>query len=134
MCHLILFMPVIALPIFWLMPLNFSVPIYVVIALLSGLSYWLITRSMRKPVTTGAESLIGTKAEVVSRLSPDNPAKYLVRAEGELWTAHCAKSLRPGEQVNIAAVDGISLVVERSHNDSIEGEQTGTNSNERHCH
>ena len=98
MCHLILFMPVIALPIFWLMPLNFSVPIYVVIALLSGLSYWLITRSMRKPVTTGAESLIGTKAEVVSRLSPDNPAKYLVRAEGELGTDHCCKSLRAGEQ------------------------------------
>ena len=87
-------------------------PSWFVTALVSGSLYWLITRSMMKPVTTGAEGLVGVNAEVVSRLSPNNYRKYLVRAGGELWTAHCDSSLQPGEQVNIAAVDGIRLVVE----------------------
>lgn len=47
-------MPVIALPIFWLMPPNLAVPIYAVIALVSCLFYWLITRSMMKPIAAGA--------------------------------------------------------------------------------
>jgi membrane protein implicated in regulation of membrane protease activity len=121
-------MPVIVLPIFWLMPLNLAVPIYVVIALVSGLLYWLITRSMMKPVATGSEELIGTGAEVVSRLSSNNYTKYLVRAGGELWTARSANSLLPGEQVNIAAMDGIRLVVESSKDSTqpnhVSGEET----------
>ena len=36
MCHLILLMPILALPIFWLMPLNLAIPIYIIIALMSG--------------------------------------------------------------------------------------------------
>ena len=134
MCHLILLMPVIALPIFWLVPLNFAVPIYVVIAAASGLIYWLITKSMMKPVTTGAESLIGTQAEVVSRVSPDSYTKYLVRAKGELWTARCPNVLKSGEIVNIAAMDGINLMVESSNNNPIETTQTGVRTNGRHCH
>lgn len=114
MCHLILLMPVMALPIFWLVPLNWALPVYIVIALISGLIYWMITRSMKKPIATGSESLINTSAEVISRLSPDNHTKYLVRADGEYWTARSATRLQPGEQVNITAVDGIRLIVESS--------------------
>jgi len=66
---------------------------------------------MMKPVVTGAEKLAGASAQVVSRLNPNNHRKYLVRAEGELWTAHSDTSLKPGERVNIIAVDGIRLVV-----------------------
>ena len=134
MCHLVLLMPVIALPVFWLMPLNLAAPLYAVIALVSGLLYWLITRSMMKPIATGAESLVGTSAEVVSRLSPNNTTKYMVRAGGELWTARSDNSLQPGERVNIAAVDGIRLVIGSSNNNSIETTQTGVRTNERHCH
>ena len=75
MCHRILLMQVLALPIFWLMPLNLAAPSYAVIALFSGLVFWLIAKSMMKPIATGAESLIGTKAEVVSRLGPNNHTK-----------------------------------------------------------
>lgn len=141
MCHLVLLMPVIALPIFWLMPLNFAVPIYVFIALASGLLYWLITRSIMKPVATGAESLIGTGAEVVSRLSPGNPTRYLVRAGGELWTACCPSVLQPGETVNITDVNGICLVVECGNKSShpvqppgMEAKSSGARTHEWNCH
>ncbi len=109
-------MPVMALPIFWLMPLNSAVPIYVVIVLLSAFLYWLITKAMREPIQDGFQSLIGTEAEVVSKRVPDNPARYLVRSQGELWTAYSTDILEIGEQVNIVAIKGIGVVVEQAGN------------------
>ncbi len=119
MCHLVLLMPVLALPIFWLMPLSFAIPIYIFIVLISGLLYRLIAKSIKRRPATGAESLIGDKAEVVSKSSTGGHTQYLVRSQGELWSAHCLDSLRPGETVNITALDGVKLVVERSNSDSI---------------
>ena len=134
MCHLVLLIPALALPIFWLMPLSSAVPIYVVIVLISAFLYWLMMRAMREPIQDGFQSLIGTQAEVVSRLSPEGYTKYMVRAGGELWSARCSDVLEPGETVTIAAVNGISLVVERRNNDSIAIEQAGVRTNEWHCH
>lgn len=71
-----------------------------------------------------AESLVGAKAEVISRLGLADHAQYLVRSHGELWSANCPEVLQPGETVNVASVDGIKLLVTR----------TGVKSNERHCH
>jgi len=81
--------------------------------LISAFLYWLITKAMRKPIQDGFQSLIGTEAEVVSRQARDNPAQYLVRSQGELWSAYSADTLRPGEPVNIVAVKGIGIVVKR---------------------
>lgn len=125
MCHLVLLMPVIALPVFWLMPPAYSVPIYAVIAFLSGLVYWLVTRAMRNPVATGAESMIGTRAEVISASNLQGYSKYLVRAGGEIWTASSADTLQPGELVIVAAVDGIKLVIEPAGNKLVEMDKTG---------
>lgn len=113
MCHLILFMPLIALPIFWFMPPNLAIPIYAVIVVISGLTYRVIRKSMKERPKTGAESLIGAEAEVISRLKPGDHAQYLVRSQGELWSARSPNVLHPGETVNIGAVDGITLIVKR---------------------
>lgn len=141
MCHLLLLMPVVGLPVFWLVPLSFAIPAYIVIVLISGVLYWLIAISMRKRPETGAESLPGTEAEVVSKLSPGHGAQYLVRSQGELWSARSADVLELGETVRIAALRGISLVVERRNNGSHpdqpsnpETKQAGAKVNERHCH
>jgi len=116
MCHLILLMPLLGLPILWLTPLSFTIPIYVAIVLLSGFLYWLITKAMRKPIQDGFQSLIGTEAELVSGRARDKPAQYLVRSQGELWSAYSADTLRSGERVNIVAVKGIGIVVARVDN------------------
>ncbi len=111
MCHVILMMPVLALPLFWVLPPGQAVPVYSVIAVISGLIYWRIAVSHGGRPQTGAESLIGTTAEVVSRREPGGEARYLVRSRGELWSATSSDSLEPGDTVAITALNGIRLVV-----------------------
>jgi len=126
-------MPVLALPIFWLMPLELATPIYIVIALITALLHWLIVKSMGRQPETGSESLIGATAEVVSQFGPAHHAQYLVRSHGELWTASSPDAITTGETVSIAAVDGIRLVVRRDGNpDTTEG--VVKKLNERHHH
>ena len=134
MCHLILLMPVLALPIMWLLPLSLAAPLYMVIVGVSGLIYWLIGKSMGRQPATGAESLIGAEAEVVSRLGSLGHAQYLVRCQGELWSANCSTALQPGETVNVAAVDGVRLVIQQDNSSSLARKQTGERANEWHCH
>lgn len=134
MCHLILFLPVLALPIFWLMPLNLALPAYMIITSFTALLYWLIVRSMGRQPETGSESLIGALAEVVSQFGPANHAQYLVRSHGELWTAVSPDPITAGETVNVTAVNGIRLVVRRSDRQSIPTTNAVRKSNERHCY
>lgn len=62
----------------------------------------------RYRVTTGAEGLIGERAEVIAAGAPLGR----VRVRGEIWNARGAAAAQPGEAVRIAAVDGLTLVVE----------------------
>ncbi|HET7855918.1 MAG TPA: NfeD family protein [Gaiellaceae bacterium] len=57
---------------------------------------------------TGAESLIGEEAEVVSECRPSGQ----VRVAGELWAATCAEGADAGQKVRITKVDGLLLVVQ----------------------
>jgi membrane protein implicated in regulation of membrane protease activity len=127
-------MPVLALPIFWLLPLNLAIPIYMIIGLLTGFLYWLIAKSMRKQPKTGSESLIGAAGEVVSKLSPGDHADYLVRSQGELWSANSPDALRTGEMISVAAVDGIRLIVRRNGNPMASTEGSVRKANEWHYH
>lgn len=126
MCHLILFMPVLAVPILWLVPLNLSIPIYALIVLVSGLLYRIIVKSIRKKPETGKEGLIGGIAEVVS--SNQQPAGYLVRTQGELWNATSMDTLQTGDTVNVLAIDHLKLLVGRKDRSNTEI------ADERHCH
>jgi membrane protein implicated in regulation of membrane protease activity len=113
MQHLIILLPIIGIIVFWLLPLGQAIPVYLVILVMSGLMYWAIIRAMRKRHENGAESLVGNKASVVSRLSPQEEAQYIVRVRGELWSANSDDDLKPGETVKILSVDGLTLQVSR---------------------
>ena len=110
MCHLILLMPVVGLPLFWLLPLGYALPINIALWLLSVFLFRLIRKAMMKPLQDGFRSLIGTEAEVVSKLVPTHSARYLVRAPGELWSVSPADVLVFGEQVKQVAVRGMVVV------------------------
>ena len=56
----------------------------------------------RYRVTTGAEAMLGERAEVIG------PGQVWVR--GEIWNARGADGA--GESVRVAAIDGLTLVVE----------------------
>lgn len=115
MCHYVLLLPVMALPIFWLLPWRVSTPVYLGVLLVAGFFYFVIVRAMHKRPQTGAESLIGVKAEVVSKLGPVEQAQYLVCSQGKLWSARSHDSLAPGDKVSVRALDGIMLIVERGN-------------------
>jgi membrane protein implicated in regulation of membrane protease activity len=114
-CHAVFILPFVGIPLFWLLPLGYALPINIAVWLASPFLYRVIRRAMRKPLTDGFRSLVGTQAEVVSKSEIGRSAKYLVRArgEGELWSASSTDVLNIGEWVNIVAVKGIGVVVER---------------------
>ena len=59
------------------------------------------SRRRRSPV--GAGALVGLVARVIS------PTQ--VRVNGEIWEARAAGPLRPGDEVEVANVDGLTLEV-----------------------
>jgi membrane-bound serine protease (ClpP class) len=72
---------------------------------------WILGPLRRKRKMTGPEALVGKRGVVVSALSPVGE----VRVEGVIWRAKSLSGeLTKGESVDVKAVEGISLVVERA--------------------
>ncbi len=71
------------------------------------LAFW--SRTVRHRARTGAETLIGKHATVVSACRPDGQ----VRLDGETWDARCAEGADPGDTVAVVSRDELTLVVER---------------------
>jgi membrane-bound serine protease (ClpP class) len=65
-------------------------------------------RSMRRPVATGTQAMIGASAEVLA----DFTGRGQVRYGGELWRARSSAALRAGETARIVRVEGLTLWVE----------------------
>ena len=74
---------------------------------IAGIVY-LASRSMRRPVATGTQAMIGESAEVVA----DFTGKGKVRYGGELWNARSDAALRAGDLARIVRVEGLTLWVE----------------------
>jgi membrane protein implicated in regulation of membrane protease activity len=68
--------------------------------------WWL---SHRRQPSVGVETLVGRLAVVATPCRP----RGQVRVAGELWQARCADGADAGDEVRVAAVDGLELVVER---------------------
>ncbi|HYL02822.1 MAG TPA: nodulation protein NfeD [Steroidobacteraceae bacterium] len=75
--------------------------------IVAGIVY-LATRSMRRPVATGTQGMVGELAEVVDDFS----GKGRVRYGGELWNARSDTPLHAGDLARIVRVEGLTLWVE----------------------
>ena len=62
----------------------------------------------RRPVTVGAEALLGAMARVIAPCQPIGE----VRVRGEVWRARCDEGADVGQQVRVRERDGLTLVVE----------------------
>ena len=112
MCHLIFLVPLAGIPLFWLLPLEYALPINVLLWIVVGLAGYKVVKAMMMSPNDGFKSLIGRDAIVVA-VESQGYGQYLVKAGHELWTAQCSETLRLGERVKIAAAEGIKLVVKR---------------------
>jgi membrane-bound serine protease (ClpP class) len=110
MCHLILMLPVLGLPVFWLLPLSQALPVYGVILALSILVYVYVMRAMRHPVETGAEEILHSTGKVVEV----GPKDVSVRVHSEMWRATSTEKLKPGDRVEIIGIEGLKLRVRKS--------------------
>jgi len=107
MCHLILLMPLVTIPIFWMAPLPVAIPVYGVILFLSVWLYYMIVKTMHTPVATGSEGLLQDTGEVVGK----DGEHWYIRTHGELWDAESTAPLNCGDMVRVIDVDGLVLKV-----------------------
>ncbi len=73
----------------------------------SEASFWLWWSRRRLP-RTGVQTLVGRYAVVVRACRPEG----LVKVDGELWQARCAAGAGEDDAVQVAAVEGLTLVGE----------------------
>ena len=109
MCHLLLLLPILALPVFWLWPLEVAGPVYAVIAAASLAIYAFTIKAMRLPVRTGKEEMLHSTGRIIDM--PDARTIW-VRVHDERWRARSPRGgLHAGDRVRVVGMDGMTLVV-----------------------
>jgi membrane-bound serine protease (ClpP class) len=78
-------------------------------ATLLGVVLTLLVRARRRPVSSGAETLIGAPARTLTGWS-DRSGEVIVR--GERWRARADEPIQSGQNVRVVARDGLTLLVE----------------------
>ena len=82
------------------------------VALAFGITFVLLTafvmRARRRPVVAGREQMIDSTGPVLDWRGVEGR----VRVRGESWNARSTAPLRPGQQVRVTAIDGLTLHVE----------------------
>lgn len=110
MCHLVLLLPVFALPVFWLLPLSVATPVYAAVAVISLVLYAYTFRAMRQPHLNGAEAMLGETGSVVD--VGEGGARLFFH--GELWRADVeGEPLAVGDEARIVGIEGLRLRVRR---------------------
>ena len=92
--------------------MNIALPMIAGVATVGGLMIvgiaYVAARSMRRPVVTGVQGMVGDSAEVIQPFSGTGRVRY----RGELWKARSEVELQPGQMARIVRVDGLTLWVE----------------------
>jgi membrane-bound ClpP family serine protease len=110
MCHVLLLLPVIALPVLWLLPLPIGLPVYALALAIALWVYVLAVKTMRMPAMTGAEGMIGEHGRVV-RVEGRSAT---LQIHGELWFAEAeGEPLAAGETALVIGIDGLRLKARR---------------------
>jgi membrane protein implicated in regulation of membrane protease activity len=108
MCHLIFFLPIFGLPIFWLLPFNTALAAYVVICAISVLLYYKVFQALHSRVCTGKEAMLGKTAVVIRNIDPEGKIQFAT----EIWNATAkGKVFLEGQKVMIKGVMGLNLLV-----------------------
>ncbi|MBI2217696.1 MAG: NfeD family protein [Candidatus Rokubacteria bacterium] len=109
-CHLVFALPLLALPVFWVLPLPQALAVYVPVSALALGTGVVAVRALVAPATTGPEAMRGRRA----RVATTDGRRHVVKVDDELWTASCRDALGPGDRVVIVDVEGLTLRVRRA--------------------
>ena len=93
--------------------LDIGLPMITAVATVGGLAVvgiaYVASRSMRRPVVTGEQGMVGA---IVEAAEDFNEYGGRVHYSGELWNAHSSVPLRAGQRARIVRVAGLQLWVE----------------------
>lgn len=109
MCHILLVLPILALPLFWFFPWNEALLLYIAVCLVTAGFYSLLWRTMHRPASTGIEGMIGGIGTVIRSGS----GKAKVSYRGEIWDALSKEGVSMGERVEIIGFERMKLIVRR---------------------
>jgi membrane-bound serine protease (ClpP class) len=92
--------------------MNIALPLIGAVAtfgavMIAGIAYF-AARSMRRPVVTGVQGMIGENAEVIQDITGSGRVRY----RGEIWKARSDAELHAGQLARIVKVEGLTLWVE----------------------
>ena len=106
MCHLILALPIVALPMLWLLPLGVAVPVYAVAVGIAIAVYATAIKAWRMPLRNGIEGLLGATGRVVRR----EGRQLVLNVQGELWSADLeGEPIAIGDQVVVVGFEDLCL-------------------------
>ena len=92
--------------------MNIGLPVIAAVATVGALVIvamaWVASRSLRRPVVTGVQTMVGANAEVLAPFC----GKGQVRYAGEIWNALSASAVHAGQMVRITRVKGLTVWVE----------------------
>lgn len=83
MCHILLALPLVALPLLWLLPPRIGVPLYGLASASAVVIYWYAIKAMRQPLLNGLDGMLGERG-TVAQVDGDS---ILVQIHGEIWPA-----------------------------------------------
>ena len=110
MCHLILALPIVALPVLWLLPLGVAVPIYAVAVGIAVGVYATAIKAWKMPVHNGIEALPGATGRVVRV----EGREVVLNVHGELWSADLeGEPVAIGDEAVVLGFKGFRLKVRR---------------------
>ena len=112
MCHLIFLLPVVALPVWWLLPPTEAAAVYGMVLVASVTVYWLALKALHAPVMTGTAPLHGA----TGRVRRADGREGSVWVASELWSALSVDGpLTVGDEIEVVDVDGLTLEVRKAH-------------------
>jgi membrane-bound serine protease (ClpP class) len=92
--------------------MNIGLPVIAAVATVGGLAIaalaWLASRSLRRPVVTGVQTMVGSTAEALETFMDKGKIRY----GGEIWNALSSTAVSTGQIVRITRVDGLTVWVE----------------------
>lgn len=111
MCHFLLLLPLLALPAFWIWPLQTALPVYGTAVAVALAVYALAYKAWKLPLAHGPQALVGATGRVISL----GERHVTLRVGGELWLADVKGApLSLGEEAVVVAIEGLRLTVRGS--------------------
>lgn len=109
MCHLVLLMPFLALPVFWLLPLSVAASIYSVVLGVSAWLYIYVFKALSRPVVCGREEILHARGEIIDV----HDHQLHVRVHSEVWGGESSDTLSPGDKVEVVDMEDLKLKVKK---------------------